>query len=126
TLARRLHRLLKPKDSLSRYSGDQIALMLLSEQDSDRIASVAEAIKRAISAPITFAKREIVLTDSIGLITWTTDQASAGDLVKDAELAMYQAKRFGGDRIEPFRPASRTVGTDRLQFESDLPRSIER
>lgn len=39
---------------------------------------------------------------------------------------MHQAKRFGGDRIEPFRPAFRTVGTDRLQFESDLRRAIER
>ena len=126
TVARRLHRLLKPKDSLSRFAGDQFALMLLSEQDPARIAAVADAIKHAISAPITFAKREIVLTASIGLITWTSEQASAADLVKDAELAMQQAKRFGGDRIEPFRPAFRTVGTDRLQFESDLRRAIER
>ena len=126
TVARRLHRLLKPKDSLSRFAGDQFALMLLSEQDPARIAAVADAIKHAISSPITFAKREIVLTASIGLITWTTDQVSADDLVKDAELAMHQAKRFGGDRIEPFRPAFRTVGTDRLQFESDLRRAIER
>jgi diguanylate cyclase (GGDEF)-like protein/PAS domain S-box-containing protein len=126
TIARRLHRLLKPKDSLSRFAGDQFALMLLSEQDPARIAAVADAIKHAISAPITFAKREIVLTASIGLITWTLEQASAEDLVKDAELAMHQAKRFGGDRIEPFRPAFRTAGTDRLQFESDLRRAIER
>ena len=47
-------------------------------------------------------------------------------MVKDAELAMHQAKRFGGDRIEPFRPAFRSVGTDRLQLESDLRRAIER
>jgi diguanylate cyclase (GGDEF)-like protein len=126
TVARRLHRLLKPKDSLSRFAGDQFALMLLSDQDPARIAAMADAIKHAISSPITFAKREIVLTASIGLITWTTEQASAEDLVKDAELAMHQAKRFGGDRIEPFRPAFRTVGTDRLQFESDLRRAIER
>ena len=39
---------------------------------------------------------------------------------------MHQAKRFGGDRIEPFRPAFRSVGTDRLQLESDLRRAIER
>ena len=78
------------------------------------------------TTPITFAKREIVLTASIGLITWTSAQTSAEDMVKDAELAMHQAKRFGGDRIEPFRPAFRTVGTDRLQFESDLRRAIER
>ncbi|MDR7222496.1 EAL domain-containing protein [Aminobacter aminovorans] len=126
TIARRLHRLLKPKDSLSRFAGDQFALMLLSEQDPSRIAAVADAIKQAIKAPITFAKREIVLTASVGLITWTTAQATAEDMVKDAELAMHQAKRFGGDRIEPFRPAFRTVGTDRLQLESDLRRAIER
>ncbi|TGS90134.1 diguanylate cyclase, partial [Mesorhizobium sp. M2D.F.Ca.ET.178.01.1.1] len=57
TIARRLHRLLKPKDSLSRFAGDQFALMLLSEQDPARIAAVADAIKHAINNPITFAKR---------------------------------------------------------------------
>ncbi|MCV3243743.1 EAL domain-containing protein [Mesorhizobium sp. ZC-5] len=126
TIARRLHRLLKPRDTLSRFAGDQFALMLLSEQDPARIANVADAIKQAIRAPITFAKREIVLTASVGLITWTQAQASAEDMVKDAELAMHQAKRFGGDRIEPFRPAFRSVGTDRLQLESDLRRAIDR
>ncbi|MBL8577452.1 MAG: EAL domain-containing protein [Mesorhizobium sp.] len=126
TIARRLHRLLKPKDSLSRFAGDQFALMLLSEQDPVRIAAVADAIKQAIRAPINFAKREIVLTASIGLITWTNSQNTAEDMVKDAELAMHQAKRFGGDRIEPFRPAFRSVGTDRLQLESDLRRAAER
>lgn len=126
TIARRLHRLLKPKDSLSRFAGDQFALMLLSEQDPARIAGVADAIKQAIKAPINFAKREIVLTASIGLITWTNAQNRAEDMVKDAELAMHQAKRFGGDRIEPFRPAFRSVGTDRLQLESDLRRAVER
>ncbi|WP_204283488.1 EAL domain-containing protein, partial [Klebsiella pneumoniae] len=46
--------------------------------------------------------------------------------MKDAELAMFQAKRFGGDRIEPFRPAFRAVGSDKLQLESDLRRALER
>lgn len=126
TIARRLHRLLKPRDALSRLTGDQFAMMLLSEQDPARIAAVADAVKQAIRAPITFAKREIVLTASIGLLTWTDSQASADDMIKDAQLAMHQAKRFGGDRIEPFRPAFRSVGTDRLQLESDLRRAIER
>ena len=126
TIARRLHRLLKPKDTLSRVAGDQFALMLLSEQDPARIAAVAEAVKQAVRAPIAFAKREIVLTASIGLITWNSSQASAEELLKDAELAMHQAKRFGGDRIEPFRPAFRSFGSDKLQLESDLRRAIER
>jgi diguanylate cyclase (GGDEF)-like protein/PAS domain S-box-containing protein len=126
TIARRISRLLKPRDALSRLTGDQFALMLMSEQDPTRIAAMADAVKQAIKAPITFAKREIVLTASIGLVTWTQAQATAEDMVKDGELAMHQAKRFGGDRIEPFRPAFRSVGTDRLQLESDLRRAIER
>ncbi len=77
-------------------------------------------------APIAYAKREIVLTSSVGLITWTKTATTAEDFVKDAELAMYQAKRFGGDRIEPFRPAFRAIGSDKLQLESDLRRALER
>ncbi|HEV7254868.1 MAG TPA: EAL domain-containing protein [Mesorhizobium sp.] len=126
TVARRLHRLIKPSDSLSRLAGDQFALMLLSEDEPAKIAGVADAIRQAIRAPINFAKREIVLTASIGLVSWTAAEMSAESMVKDAELAMRQAKRFGGDRIEPFRPAFRTVGTDRLQIESDLRRALER
>ncbi|WP_338531006.1 EAL domain-containing protein [Nitratireductor thuwali] len=126
TIARRLHRLLNPGDSLSRIAGDQFAMMLLSEQDPARIASVAEAVRQAIGTPVTFARREIVLTPSIGLVSWTSAQSAAEEMLKDAELAMYQAKRFGGDRIEPFRPAFRSIGTDRLQIESDLRRAVER
>ncbi|WP_048646050.1 sensor domain-containing phosphodiesterase [Nitratireductor soli] len=126
TIARRLHRLLKPRDSLSRLSGDQFAMILLSEQEPARIAAVADAVKQAIRTPVTFARREIVLTPSIGLISWTSAQASAEEMLKDAELAMYQAKRFGGDRIEPFRPAFRSIGNNRLRVESDLRRAIER
>ncbi len=126
TLARRIIRLVKPQDTLARLGGDQFGLILLSESDPARIAGFAEAVKAAIRAPIMFAKREIILTASVGLMTWTSQQATAEDLVKDAELAVYQAKRFGGDRIEPFRPAFRSVGNDRLQMESDLRRATER
>ena len=126
TIARRLHRLLKPNDSLSRLSGDQFGLILLSELNPARVAAFADAVKQAIRAPINFAKRDIVLTASLGLISWTSPQTTAEDMMKDAELAMHQAKRFGGDRIEPFRPAFRAYGTDRLQLESDLRRALER
>jgi diguanylate cyclase (GGDEF)-like protein len=126
TIARRIERLIKPEDTLARMGGDQFALILLSETEPARIAAFAEAIKTSIKAPITIAKREIILTASIGLMSWTTTQASAEDILKDAELAVYQAKRFGGDRIEPFHPSFRDVGFDRLQMESDLRRALER
>ncbi len=126
TISRRLARLMKPQDTLSRLSSDQFGLLLASESDPGRIASFAEALRQAVRAPIAYAKREIVLTASVGLITWTKTATTAEDFVKDAELAMYQAKRFGGDRIEPFRPAFRAIGSDKLQLESDLRRALER
>ncbi len=126
TIARRMHRLLQPHDSLSRISGDQFALLLISETEPSEIAKFAESLQRAISAPISFGRNEIMLTASIGLITATTRQNTAAEMMKDAELAMQNAKRQGGDRIEPFRPAFRAFGTNRLQLESDLRRAIER
>ncbi|EEZ32489.1 GAF/GGDEF domain-containing protein [Brucella sp. NF 2653] len=126
TISRRLARLMKPQDTLSRLSSDQFGLLLASEVDPGRIATFAEALRQAVRSPIAYAKREIVLTASIGLITWTKTATTAEDFVKDAELAMFQAKRFGGDRIEPFRPAFRAIGSDKLQLESDLRRALER
>lgn len=125
-VTRRLKRLLKPHDSLARISGDQFGLILVSEQDPARVAALAEAISKAISAPIDFAKQEIRLTASIGLVTWVEKRAVPEELMKDAELAMAQAKRFGGNRIEPFRPAFRTVGSNRQRLEQDLRRAVDR
>ncbi len=126
TIARRLKRLLKPQDTLARISGDQFGLILLSEQEPAKVATFAENINKAIMVPINFGQREIILTASIGLVTWVDEMSSPLELVKDAELAMYQAKRVGGNRIEPYRPAFRASGADRLQIESDLRRALER
>jgi EAL domain-containing protein (putative c-di-GMP-specific phosphodiesterase class I) len=79
-----------------------------------------------VRAPITFNDREIFLTGSVGLALGDSEPQSAEERLKDAELAMYHAKRGGGDRIEVFKPAMRARKTDRLTLESDLRRAIER
>ncbi|CAH0339849.1 EAL domain-containing protein [Rhizobium sp. CECT 9324] len=125
-ITRRLRRLLKPQDTLARLSGDEFGLILVSERDPAKVADFADAVSKAIMVPLNFANREIVLTASIGLVSWVDQQESAASLLSDAELAMYRAKRGGGNKVEPFRPAFRSVSTDRLQLETDLRRAIER
>ena len=125
-LTRRLRRLLKPQDTLARLSGDEFGLILVSERDPAKVADFADAVSKAIMVPINFANREIVLTASIGLSSWVDQQENAAGLLADAELAMYRAKRAGGNKVEPFRPVFRASGTDRLQLETDLRRAIER
>ncbi len=126
TLARRLSRLLKPQDTLARLAGDQFAMIVLSEREPNRLISFAETVRKTLRAPITFNDREIFLTASIGLSLSDSQTHRTEELVKDAELAMYHAKRIGGDRIEVFKPAMRARKTDRLTLESELRRALER
>src|SRR5690242_16171562 len=126
TLARRLSRLLKPQDTLARLTGDQFSMIVLSERDPTRLIAFAETIRRTLRAPITFNDREIFLTASIGLALGDGQPNRTEEVLKDAELAMYHAKRIGGDRIELFKPAMRARKTDRLTLESELRRALER
>ncbi len=126
TLARRLGRLLKPQDTLARLSGDQFALILLSERESERVIAFAETLRKALRNPITFNDREIFLTASMGLALGDGQPHRTDEVLKDAELAMYHAKRIGGDRIELFKPSMRARKTDRLTLESELRRALER
>ena len=126
TLARRLGRLIKPQDTLARLAGDQFGLVLLSERDSGRITAFAETMRRTLRAPIAFKDREIFLTASIGMTLGDGEVQRAEEMLKDAELAMYHAKRNGGDRIDVFKPSMRARKTDRLSIESNLRRALER
>ncbi len=126
TLARRLARLIKPQDTLARLSGDQFGLIVLSEREVARITALAETIRKTLRAPITFRDREIFLTASIGLALADSESQRAEEVLKDGELAMYHAKRGGGDRIDVFKAAMRARKSDRLTIESDLRRALER
>ncbi|WP_414594619.1 EAL domain-containing protein, partial [Ancylobacter sp. G4_0304] len=126
TVARRLMRLTKQQDTLARLGGDHFALILLSEKDPERITAFADTLRRTLRAPITFGDREIFITASIGLLLADGQSRAPTEMLKDAELAMYFAKRVGGDRIEVFRPSMRTHKLDRLTLESDLRQALER
>src|SRR5207245_2832789 len=125
-LARRLSPRLKPQYTLARLAGDQFALILLSERESERIIAFAETLRKALRAPITFNDREIFLTASMGMALSDGEPHRTDEVLKDAELAMYHAKRIGGDRIEIFKPSMRARKTDRLALESELRRALER
>jgi diguanylate cyclase (GGDEF)-like protein/PAS domain S-box-containing protein len=126
TIARRLARLLKQQDTLARLAGDQFAFLLISESQPERIAAFAESVRRTLRAPITLGEKEIFLTASIGIAMHDGKQNEAEELVRDAEMGTYHAKRLGGDRIEAFRPALRQHGSDLATLESDLRRALGR
>jgi diguanylate cyclase (GGDEF)-like protein len=125
TVARRLDRILRGGDVLSRLEGDQFALLLTSEGKPAKIAAFADSVRRTLRSPLEFAGEELVLASSIGIATLTAEHGGADDLMRDAELAMIYAKRFGGNRIEPFRPAFRSGKDDTIVLLEDLRRALD-
>ena len=126
TIARRLARHLGDFDTLARIGGDQFALLLLNEQDPRELAMLAERVRRSLRSPIKIAGQDIVLTASIGIAAYGAHGMSPEDLLRDAEIAMYRAKRSGADRIEIFKSEMRDDRDDRVAIESDLRRALEK
>ncbi len=124
TVARRLQSHLGAQDTLARVGGDQFAILLVSEQTPQELASMAERVRRSLRAPIKIAGQEIVLTGSLGIAVYDGGEAGHLDLYKEAEIAMYRAKRGGADRIEIFRPEMRADRDDRIALESDLRKAL--
>lgn len=125
TLSRRLTRLLKADDTLGRLASDEFGLLLLSEQSPEKIAEFTERLRETIRTPIAFGGQELLLTASIGITAYDGSYRRGLDMLKDAEIAMYHAKRFGTDRAETFKPSLRGTGADRLSLEGDLRRALQ-
>ena len=126
TVARRLGRNLGPQDTLARIGGDQFALLLLSQTDPRELAMLAEQVRRAVRTPITIAGQEIVLTASIGISIYDGPDEDPAELLREAEIAMYRAKRSGSDRIEIFNAEMRTDKDGRVALEDELRAAIEK
>ncbi len=127
TVSRRLNRLLREQDTLSRTAGDQFAIILLSEMNHEKIVGLADSIRRTISTPISFGDRDVALTGSVGIALYDEQQhPKREDMLKDAEIAMAHAKRMGGNRTEVFRPSMRAMRSDRSSLEADLRRALDR
>ncbi|MFD2648670.1 putative bifunctional diguanylate cyclase/phosphodiesterase [Devosia albogilva] len=124
-ISRRIARIMRPLDTVARISADQFAVILASEQAAGKIAESAEQIRKALKAPFNFGDRDLTLTASIGVTIYDSNPAGADDVLRDAELAMYYAKRLGGDRIEAYRASARSIATYNRAGEEDLERGMK-
>lgn len=122
--ARRISRILRPLDTVSRLNGDQFGAILSSEYGAGKAADTAEQIRRALRAPFNFGERDLTLTVSIGVTIYDNSDVDARDVLRDAELAMHYAKGQGGDRIEAYRASSRSITAYTKATDDDLEKGI--
>src|SRR5207237_3711502 len=98
---------------------------VLIDGDTDP-AQIAARIQRQLSAPLLLAGQEIVSTPSIGIAHGRLHYETAEEILRDADLAMYQAKSRGRAGHAEFDPAMHKTAVELLQLESDLRRAVER
>ncbi len=126
TVARRIQRHLEPEDTLARAGGDRFAILLLKERTAQDLAGLAERVRRSLRSPIKLAGQEIVLTGSVGIAIYDGQQADDRVLLREAETAMYRAKRGGADRIEIFRPDMRNQADDQAVVNAEIRKALEK
>jgi diguanylate cyclase (GGDEF)-like protein/PAS domain S-box-containing protein len=115
-----------PEEGLARLGGDEFAVLLEDVLNPIGAIRVAQRIQEKLSLPFDVGGQQIVITASIGVAYSSNSYAGAEDLLRDAELAMYRAKRTGKARCEVFDPAMHSTAVHRLKLETDLRKGIER
>jgi diguanylate cyclase (GGDEF)-like protein/PAS domain S-box-containing protein len=111
---------------LARLGGDEFTVLLEDVFNPSDAIRVAQRIQETLGVPFEVGGHQIVITASIGVASSSSSYVGAEDLLRDAELAMYRAKRTGKARCEVFDPAMHSSAVRRLQLETDLRRGLER
>lgn len=124
-VANRLRRCLRPSDTVARLGGDEFMIVLAGIVDREEARSVAERVRRSLSAAFLVAEQTVFTATSIG-ITYAADVSDDAEvLLRDADAAMYRAKDRGRDRYEIFDEELRVGVSERLRRESELRRAME-
>ncbi|MEQ1786585.1 MAG: EAL domain-containing protein, partial [Acidimicrobiales bacterium] len=124
-VAARLLRSARPGDTVARLGGDEFAI-LLEQADDPRTAALAVAnrILRELTAPVLLSDGLVTLSASVG-IAIPDATATASSALRDADVAMYEAKAGGRGRWVEFQPAMRAATVERLQLSHDLCEALE-
>jgi diguanylate cyclase (GGDEF)-like protein len=125
-IGRRLGTEMGTGDSLARMPGDQFAVLFAGGEVGRDIVAFSEALRKAVARPINLDSREIFLTASIGVASAREDGVSAEQMLKDAAIALYEAKRRGVDQVEVFHPSMRDDRAELVVLESELRHAIAR
>jgi len=125
-VGRRLTTAVRPTDTVARFGGDEFSVLLDGVEDSPEAADVAERILRALEQAVDVDGKEVFPRASVG-ICLADDGASADaeELLRNADVAMYRAKRDSKGGYRVFEPAMHERVLERLELRSDLQRAIE-
>ena len=125
-IGRRIMTCLRPGDTVARLGGDEFAILLEDISGLGNATFIAERIGAALKDPFTVSGHEVFANGSIGIALSAADYQYPGQVLRDADTAMYQAKTSSKTSYVVFEPGMHAHALKRLYLETDLRRAVER
>lgn len=123
--AARVRKCLRNGDTLARQGGDEFTVLLPSLAHRDDIAVIAEKIQAELRKPFRVSDTQFLATTSIGVAVYPDDATHAAELIRCADMAMYQVKGQGKNGCAAFLPHMQTSYLNRLSIENDLREAVK-
>lgn len=124
-VATQLQRTLRTSETVARLGGDEFALLIEQIHGAEDAIAVAERIRQLFAAPLTIGAREHFVNFSIG-IALAGGAEDAGEMIRNADVAMYRAKERGRGQFAFFDRTMRKQLLLRLRLENELRHALER
>ena len=124
--AARLSDCTRAADTAARFGGDEFAVLLEDDGRGVRPVAVADRIIAAMRRPFDVEGKEVFIGATVGIAHARDASLGADELLRNADLAMYRAKKAGGNRAATYETAMRTALLARIELEADLRHALER
>ena len=125
-IAKRVKRALRDSDTVARLGGDEFCVVLENCGDRDKVAITAAKLGQVFNQPLTAEGQEIFSAASIGLAVYPDDGSTIEDLIKHADIAMYDAKREGGNGYRFYSTKLHSEPAGQISLDTALRRALER
>jgi diguanylate cyclase (GGDEF)-like protein/PAS domain S-box-containing protein len=123
-VARRLLACARTNDLVARLGGDEFAILIEDSLDIDAGMRLAQRVLEALKLPTTLNNTELVPAASIGITTSDLGYRTVDEVLRDADLAMYEAKAAGRCRVAYFDSSMHSRAAEKLSLETELRRAI--
>lgn len=125
-VAKRLKKCISGRDKIVRLSGDEFLIFLVNHNGIQSVETIANLILQQLHIPFEIDTYQVSIGVSIGILPSTLSYQQPTDILRDADAAMYQAKRAGKGCHIVFTSEMQQQTLQRIQLESELRQSIEK